>query len=65
VGVLQFILLVGVIVLLGYFVITSDLIGGWDAFTLKVTALEKEDTEVPGLINFGLGVGWTALMILT
>jgi SSS family solute:Na+ symporter len=35
VGVLQFLLLVGGIFLLGYFVITSDAIGGWSAFSQK------------------------------
>ena len=67
VGVLQFLLLVGGIVLLGYFVITSDAIGGWGAFTQKVAALEKHYLEVPSLINWGIGGGppWTAVMVLT
>ena len=65
VGVLQFLLLVGGIILLGYFVITSDAIGGWAAFSQKVKAMDARYTKVPGLINFGLGGGWTAVMILT
>jgi SSS family solute:Na+ symporter len=63
VGVLQFLLLVGGIFLLGYFVITSDAIGGWSAFSQKVKALDHRYTQVPGLLNFGLGGGWTAAMI--
>jgi SSS family solute:Na+ symporter len=65
VGVLQFLLLVGGIFLLGYFVITSDAIGGWSAFSQKVKALDHRYTQVPGLLNFGLGGAWTAVMILT
>ena len=65
VGVLQFCLLVGGIILLGFFVITSDIIGGWSAFSQKVAALDKKYLEVPKLIHFGLGGGWTAVMILT
>ena len=40
VGVLQFCLLVGGIMILGFFVITSDAIGGWTAFSQKVHALD-------------------------
>ncbi len=70
VGVIQFILLVGGIILLGFFVITADVIGGWTAFSAKVAALEPKLTEVPRIINFGLGgaegeSAWTAVMILT
>ena len=67
VGVLQLLLLVGGIVLLGYFVITSEVIGGWGAVTQKVAALEKQYLEVPSLINWGIGGGppWTAVMVLT
>ena len=66
VGVLQFLLLVGGIILLGYFVITSGAIGGWTGFTQKLQQLETNYTQVPGLIHFGLGTGgWTAVMILT
>lgn len=65
VGVLQFLLLVGGIMLLGFFVITSDAIGGWTAFTTNLQGLEDKYLKVPKLINFGLGGGWTAVMILT
>ena len=65
VGVIQFVLLVGGIILLGFYVITSDAIGGWTAFSQKVAGLDKKLIEVPKVINFGLGGGWTAVMILT
>jgi len=70
VGVIQFVLLVGGIILLGFFVITADVIGGWTAFSAKVRALDAKLLEVPRIINFGLGgaegeSGWTAVMILT
>ena len=65
VGVIQFILLVGGITLLGFYVITSDAIGGWTAFTQHLQGLEDKYVHVPRLINFGLGGGWTAVMILT
>jgi len=67
VGVLQFLLLVSGIVLLGYFVITSDAIGGWSAFSAKLAALETRYLEVPSLINWGVGGGppWSAVMVLT
>jgi Na+/proline symporter len=80
VGVLQFILLVGGIILLGFFVITSDAIGGWQAFSTKLTQLPTDHAkygdlafrmlEVPRVINWGLGAApgetvWTAVMVLT
>ena len=66
VGVLQFILLVVGIVLLGAFVVTSDLLGGWSGFSASLSSLKPAYMEVPGLIHFGLGTGgWTAVMILT
>ncbi len=80
VGVLQFILLVGGIILLGFFVITSSDIGGWTAFTQKLGELPtdhakygnlaKRMLEVPRVINWGLGgasgeTTWTAVMVLT
>ena len=75
VGVLQFVLLVGGIILLGYFVITSDAIGGWKAFSVKANALDARMLEVPRVIAPAL-VGpayakaqgetiWTAVMVLT
>ncbi len=65
VGVIQFVLLVGGIILLGFYVITSDAIGGWTAFSAKVNALDAKYLKVPKVINFGLGGGWTSVMILT
>ncbi len=70
VGVLQFILLVGGIIILGYYVITSEAIGGWKAFSDHVNALDKRFLDVPRVINWGIGaakgeVAWTAVMCLT
>ncbi len=65
VGVIQFVLLVGGIILLGFYVITSDAIGGWSAFSQKVMQLDPGKLNVPKVINFGLGGGWTSVMILT
>jgi len=75
VGVLQFVLLVGGIILLGYFVITSDAIGGWTAFSAKANALDKNMLEVPRVMAPALvgpayskaaGEGiWTAVMVLS
>lgn len=75
VGVLQFILLVGGIILLGFFVITSDAIGGWTAFSAKVRALDARMLEVPRVLSPALSgtayakatgeTVWTAVMVLT
>ncbi len=66
VGVVQFCLLVTGIVLLGFYVLKSDLIGGWSGLTASIATLDAKYTSVPGLIHFGLGTGgWTAVMILT
>ncbi|MCU0561134.1 MAG: sodium:solute symporter family protein [Desulfobacterales bacterium] len=70
VGVLQFILLVGGIIILGYYVITSEAIGGWTAFSAHVNALDKRFLDVPRVIHWGIGaakgeVAWTAVMCLT
>ena len=65
VGVLQFCLLVGGIALLGFYVVTSDLIGGWSGMVASLQTLEDKYMKVPRIINFGLGGGWTAMMILT
>ncbi|HHP7234243.1 MAG TPA: sodium:solute symporter [Desulfobacterales bacterium] len=75
VGVLQFILLVGGIILLGFFVITSDAIGGWTAFSAKVRALDAKLLTVPRVLAptmdaaaFAKANGetiWTAVMVLT
>ncbi|MCD4743054.1 MAG: sodium:solute symporter family protein [Desulfobacteraceae bacterium] len=65
VGVLQFLLLVIGIMLLGYFVVTSDLIGGWSGMVASLGTLDEKYMQVPRLINWGIGGGWTAVMILT
>ncbi|MBW2590903.1 MAG: sodium:solute symporter family protein, partial [Deltaproteobacteria bacterium] len=70
VGVIQFILLVGGIILLGFFVITGEAFGGWEKFSVAVAALDVKFLEVPRVINIGLGgaegeTAWTAVMILT
>jgi Na+/proline symporter len=72
VGVIQFILLVGGIVILGLFVVTSDQFGGWSGFSAAVKNLDPKFLEVPRVINtvdfLGGAPGenaWTAVMILT
>ncbi len=66
VGVLQFCLLVGGIALLGFYVVTSDTIGGWSGMSASLKTLDPEFTTVTkGLIHFGIGGGWTAVMVLT
>jgi len=63
VGVIQFVLLVGGIVILGFYVLGH--FNGWSNFSAEVMKLESKYLEVPRVINFGLGGGWTAVMILT
>ncbi len=65
VGVLQFVLLVGGIFLLGLYVIKSPIIGGWSGMSASLKTLDPKLSQVPGLIHFGIGGGWTAVMILT
>ena len=65
VGVLQFILLVTGIMLLGYYVVTSDAIGGWSGMSASLAGLDEKYSHVPRIINFGIGGGWTAVMVLT
>jgi len=70
VGVIQFLLLVGGIVILGFFVVNAPEFGGWSGFSASVAALDSKFLEVPRVINFGLGgaegeSAWTAVMILT
>jgi Na+/proline symporter len=70
VGVIQFVLLVGGIVILGAFVITAEQFGGWSGFSAAVSQLDAKFIEVPRVINIGLGgaegeSGWTAVMVLT
>jgi Na+/proline symporter len=68
VGVIQFILLVGGIIILGAYCLAS--FGGWSGFSQQIQALDARFLEVPRVINFGLGgaegeSGWTAVMVLT
>jgi len=68
VGVIQFILLVGGIIILGAYCLAN--MGGWTGFSASVRGLDPYFTEVPRVINFGLGgakgeTTWTAVMILT
>ena len=65
VGVLQFILLVTGIALLGFYVVTSKDIGGWSGMSKSLAALPPQYLKVPGLIHWGIGGGWTAVMCLT
>jgi len=65
VGVLQFVLLVVGIILLGFYVLKSPVIGGWSGMTASLKTLDPKLSQVPGLIHFGIGGGWTAVMILT
>jgi Na+/proline symporter len=65
VGVIQFVLLVGGIIILGFFVMRAPEFGGWTAFSNSIKALEPKFLEVPKVINFGLGGGWTSVMVLT
>ncbi|MDA8136338.1 MAG: sodium:solute symporter family protein [Desulfobacteraceae bacterium] len=65
VGVFQFILLVGGIILLGVYVVIDPLFGGWSAFSASMAKLDPKLLTVPKVIHFGLGGGWTAVMILT
>jgi solute:Na+ symporter, SSS family len=65
VGVIQFILLVGGIILLGFYVIHADVFRGWSVFSQNAFNLEPRLTTVPMVMNWGLGGGWTAVMILT
>ncbi len=70
VGVIQFVLLVGGIIILGFFVITSEQFGGWTGFSADVHKLDARLLEVPRVIHVGLGAApgesaWTAVMILT
>jgi len=68
VGVIQFILLVGGIILLGAYVLAQ--MGGWSSFSAEIAKLGPRQLEVPRVINWGLGgakgeTGWTAVMCLT
>jgi len=68
VGVVQFVLLVGGILLLGGYILAQ--MGGWTEFSAAIRGLGPKYLEVPRIINFGLGgasgeSAWTAVMILT
>jgi len=65
VGVIQFVLLVGGIIILGFFVMQAPEFGGWGKFSASIKALDQKFLKVPAVINFGLGGGWTSVMILT
>ncbi len=70
VGVIQFCLLVGGIIILGFFVVNAEQFGGWTKFSEAVKNLPTRQLEVPRVINFGLGgakgeTAWTAVMVLT
>jgi len=70
VGVIQFVLLVGGIILLGLFVIINPQFGGWTGFSAEVAKMEVKYLEVPRVIYWGLGAAkgesaWTSVMILT
>ena len=65
VGVIQFVLLVVSIIVLGFYSVKAPALGGWGAFSSEIAKLDVKYLEVPRLINFGLGGGWTAVMILT
>jgi Na+/proline symporter len=65
VGVLQFLLLCIGIILLGFYVVTSDTIGGWSGMSASMQTLDLSFRKVPGIIHFGIGGGWTAMMVLT
>ncbi len=68
VGVIQFVLLVGGIIMLGAYCLAH--FDGWHGFAAQINGLDKKLLEVPRVINFGLGgaegeSSWTAVMILT
>jgi SSS family solute:Na+ symporter len=63
VGVIQFVLLVAGIIILGAYVLGH--FGGFSKFVGQVMDLDEKFRRVPGVINFGLGGGWTGVMILT
>lgn len=65
VGVIQFILLVGGIILLGIFVVIDPLFEGWTHFAANINKLDGKLLTVPKVIHIGVGGGWTAMMILT
>jgi Na+/proline symporter len=69
VGVLQFVLLVGGIIILGIYVIHQPQFGGWSGFSASMAKLDPKFLTVPEVMTMGLGkkgaASWTAVMILT
>jgi len=75
VGVIQFLLLVGGIILLGYFVVTHPDFGGWKAFSVEINKLPDKLLKVPALFYPGMSgtayakangtTVWTAVMVLS
>jgi Na+/proline symporter len=63
VGVVQFVLMIGGIIILGAYVLAQ--FGGWQGFVTEVNQLEAKYMEIPGLIHFELSRKWTAIYILT
>ncbi len=64
VGVIQFILLVGGIIILGFYVLGS--FGGWSNFSAQLAGIEQQYLEIPKVIDIALkGQGWTSFYILT
>ncbi len=68
VGVIQFLLLVGGIIILGAYTLGS--MGGWTGFSAKIRALDPKFLEVPRVIYWGIGsapgeTAWTSVMILS
>ena len=63
VGVIQFVLMIGGIIILGAYVLAQ--FGGFSNFMAEVNKLESKYMEIPGMIYFGLGRKWTAIYILT
>ena len=68
VGVIQFVLLVGGIIVLGAYCLGQ--MGGWTEFSAEIAKLPAKQLDVPRVIHFGLGgapgeTAWTSVMILT
>jgi Na+/proline symporter len=69
VGVLQFVLLVGGIIAMGYYVIIQPQFNGFSGFSASLAKLDQKFLTVPDVITWGLGkkgaASWTSVMILT
>lgn len=65
-GVIQFVLVMGGICVLGYYVVNAPEFGGWRGFSSKLMELESKYLEVPKIIDVAIrGKGWTAIFIMT